>query len=147
MWPSVPVFLPLYDAAEGLGVVLDHEQVVLLGERHDRVHVADVAVEVHRHDRLGPRRDQLLGRLDADAVVVEVHVGEAGNGAGLDDREAGGDERVAGHDHLVAGPDAQGGQGHVQGRGAGGRADGELAALPLGELLLELHALAGRSSS
>ena len=88
MWPIVPVFLPLYDAAEGLGVVLDHEQVVLLGKGHDLVHVADVAVEVDRHDGLGALGDQLLGRLDADAVVVEVHVGEARDGAGLDDREA-----------------------------------------------------------
>ena len=79
--------------------------------------------------------------VDADAVVVEVHVGEAGNRPGLDHGEAGGDERVAGHDHLVARPDAQGRQADVQGGGAGGHADGVLAPLPLGELLLELHAL------
>ena len=88
MWPSVPVFLPLYDAAERLGVVLDHEQVVPLGEGRDLVHVADVAVEVHGHDRLGPLRHQLLRRLDADAMVVQVHVREPGDGAGLDDGEA-----------------------------------------------------------
>ena len=102
--------LALVDAAEGLGVVLDDEQLVLLGEGVDRVHVAHVAVEVHRHDGLGALVDQLLGRLDAEAVVVEVHVGEARDGAGLHDGEAGGDEGVAGHDHLVARPDAQRGQ-------------------------------------
>ena len=61
-------------------------------------------------------RDQLLGRLDADAVVVEVHVGEPRDRAGLDHGEARGDERVAGHDHFVARPDAQGRQGTRAGR-------------------------------
>ena len=45
--------LALVDAAERLGVVLDHEEVVLPGEGQDRVHVAHVAVEVHGHDGLG----------------------------------------------------------------------------------------------
>ena len=44
-----------------------------------------------------------------------------------------GDEGVAGHDHFVAGPDAQRGEGDVQGGGAVGGADGEPAALPFGE--------------
>ena len=88
--------------------------------------------------------DQLLRRLDAEAMVVQVHVGKPGDGAGLDDGEARGDKRVARHDDLVAGADAQRVQGDVQRGGAGGDADGVAAALPLGELLLELHApLAG----
>ena len=65
-----------------------HEQLVPLREGHDLVHVADVAVEVDGHDGLGALGHQLLRRLDADAVVVEVHVGEARDGAGLDDGEA-----------------------------------------------------------
>ena len=86
-------------------------------------------------------RNQLFGRLNADAMVVEIHVGELGDSAGLDHREAGGDECVAGHDDFVAGSDAERRQADVQGCGTGGRTHGVLASLPLGELLLELHAL------
>ena len=80
--------LALVRAAERLGVVLDHEELVLLREGVDLVHVADVAVEMDGHDGLGALGDELLGRLDADAVVVEVHVGEARDRAGLHDGKA-----------------------------------------------------------
>ena len=73
--------LALVDAAEGLGVVLDDEEFVPLRERQDRVHVAYVAVQVHRHDRLRPAVDELLCRREADAVVLEIHVGETRNRA------------------------------------------------------------------
>ncbi len=134
--------LALVDAAEGLRVVFDHAELVPLGKGADAVHVADVAVEVDRHDGLGALVDQLLGGLDADAVVVEVHVGKARDGAGLHDGETAGDEGVAGHDHLVARPDPQRRQADVERRRPVGHAHGVLAALPRGELLLELHALA-----
>ena len=41
-----------------LAGVLDHDQAVASRDRQDRIHVGRLAVEVHRHDRLGPRRDR-----------------------------------------------------------------------------------------
>ncbi len=91
-------------------------------------------------------RVRSLTSFSADSTLmqwsVEVDVGEAGDGARLHHRETGGDEGVAGDDDFVARPDAQGAHGHVQGRRSGGHADGVLAALPGGVLLLELHAFA-----
>ena len=52
-----------------LGGVLDHDQAVLPGDLHDRVHVGRLAVEVDRHDGLGPRRDR---RLDRAGSIVKV---------------------------------------------------------------------------
>ena len=43
--------------AERLRRVLDHAQVVLRGEREDRVHVGGLAEEMHRDDRARPRGD------------------------------------------------------------------------------------------
>ncbi len=72
-------------AANSLGVVFNDKQVVLLGESVELVHIADVAVQVDRDDRLGALIDQLFSGFDADAVVVDVDVSKARNRAGLDD--------------------------------------------------------------
>ena len=44
------------------------DERVTPGDRHDRVEVARLSGEVHRDERLGPRRDR---RLDARRVDVE----------------------------------------------------------------------------
>jgi len=101
-------FPAFVSAAERLGIVLYYKELVFLCEGENLVHVADVAVQVDRHDGHGPLRDKLLGRFDADAVVVDIDVGEPRNGPRLHDGKAAGDERVARHNHFVARADAEG---------------------------------------
>ena len=55
-------------ATDRLAVVLDHEEVVLFGNGHDRFHVGGLAEEMHGHDRLGLRCDLAL---DVFGVDVE----------------------------------------------------------------------------
>ena len=131
----------LVGTAKRLGVVFDDDQIVLLRQLHDRVHVTDVPVKVDRNDRLGSRGDELFDRLDADAVVVDVDVGESRDRPGLDDGKAGRDEGIAGNDHLIARSDSGRGQRYVQGGGSTIDANREIAPLPLGKFQLKLLSL------
>ncbi len=80
------------------------------GEIEDAVHVAHVTVQVHRHDGFGSAIHQSRGGLNADAVVIQVYIGKARNGAGLQDRKAGGNEGVTWHNDLIARTDPQCGE-------------------------------------
>ena len=88
--------------AECLGRVLDQRQPER-GELGERRRAAE---EVHRHDRLRPRRDAGcdVGRIEVqrDRVDVGEHRGRARAG----DRLGGRVERERRADHLVAGADA-----------------------------------------
>ena len=130
-------FFAFVDTAEGFGVVFDDEQFVFFGERANFVHVADVAIKVHGHDRFGAFVDQFLGGFDTDAVVVQINVGKTRDGAGLDDGEATGDKSVARDDHFVAGSDAQGGERKVNGGRAGRQRHGVADAEVFGKGFLE----------
>ena len=104
----------------------------------DRVHVARLAAEVHRQDRLGAGRDSCL-----DLRGVEVQ----GRGLAvhqhrpppqvLDDRHRGREGHGAGDD-LVARPDPHRLERQVQRCGAGVHRHGVLAADVGGEVPLEL---------
>ncbi len=100
-------FLALVDSAKGLGVVLDDKQIVLFRKGLHFIHIADIAVQMHRHNRLGPLVDQLFRRLDADAMVVDIHIGKSRYRPGLHHGKAAGNKSVTGHDNFVAGPDPQ----------------------------------------
>ncbi|MBA7650809.1 hypothetical protein ES703_58620 [subsurface metagenome] len=78
-------FSALIDTAKSLGVVLDDKKIVLFCEVEDLVHIADIAVKMHRHNRPGPLVDELLGRLDTDTMVVDIHIGKTWNCPGLHD--------------------------------------------------------------
>ena len=129
----------LVDAAEALRAVFDDLQIVLLRDRHDRVHVGDDAVEVDHHDRLRALGDVPL---DVGGIegVVGGRVGEDRQRARLQHAEARRDEAVAGADHFVAGTDVQRRQSGVQRGGAVGNADRVLDADVLRPLFLELLA-------
>ena len=88
--------------AERLAGVLDQDEVVLLGQRPERIELAGVAEDVHGDDALRPLGDRRL-----DCCRFEVHgplvdVGEDGRRAFVDEAVRRGDERVRRRDHLVA---------------------------------------------
>ncbi len=121
---------------DALAGVLDHRKIVALGDLHQLDHVGDLAGQLHRHDRLGPRRDRGLDLVDIHAegiVAIDQHRRRAGFG----DRADGGDEGVGGGDDLVAVADAERLQRQLERIGAGADADRVTGADQLGEALLE----------
>ncbi len=54
--------------------ILDHDQVMFGGNRHDRVHIGHRAAEVHRDNRAGAFGDRGLNRRRADAEGLRVDV-------------------------------------------------------------------------
>jgi hypothetical protein len=87
--------------AQRLGGVLDHQQAVARGDRHDRVHLAGHAGVVHDADRPGAGRDRRLdqGLVEVERVRADVH--EDGDGPAQDHGVGGADEGEGRHDHLV----------------------------------------------
>ena len=83
------------------GGVFHHVDAVLVGNRHDFVHVGRVAIDMDRHDDLGPRRDRLSQRLGAHAPGVFLDVDEHGLGAHLASRRSRRDPGDLGHDHFI----------------------------------------------
>src|SRR5689334_9393181 len=80
-----PCLLPLVGTSKCLGVVLNHVQIVLLREGVEFVHIANIAVKMHRDNRFGSRRYQSLRRFDANAMIIDIHVGEPWNCTSLHD--------------------------------------------------------------
>ncbi|MNC86128.1 hypothetical protein D3C83_17640 [compost metagenome] len=75
--PEPPRRPPVTGGAERLRRVLDDGELVLAGERQERLHVGARAEQVHRHDRLRPRSH---GRADGvglehqrDGIDVDEH--------------------------------------------------------------------------
>ena len=58
--PKLPTWLSLVARQMRLGAILDHPEPVLARDRHDRVHVRRLPVQVNRYDADGPRRDRRL---------------------------------------------------------------------------------------
>ncbi len=79
---------------------------------------------MHRHDRLGARRDRRDrgGRIDVERVGLDVD--EHRLRADPGDAAGGREERIGARDHLVAGPDVQRHQRREHRVGAGRQADG-----------------------
>ena len=91
--------VPLH--SEGMGRIVDHLEAVSVRDPLDRVHVAEVAVDMHGDDRAGSRRDQPLHAFGVDGVVVGLHVGEDGRESLPDDGVGGRGEGVRGRDDLA----------------------------------------------
>ena len=94
--------------------VLDHFQPVLVGQRHDGVHVGRLAVEMDRHDRPGARRDRGGDPLGIDVDPAGRRLDRHHRGAHRRHREPGRDIGVGRHDHLVAGAEVPGAQHQLQ---------------------------------
>ena len=94
------------------------------------------AEEMDRQDRLRPRRDLDLRRVEVERLRVDVD--EHRRRARERDDVRGRGERVRGNDHLVAGPDPEREHGEVERRGARRDGDRVLDAARARELGLEL---------
>ena len=97
----------LVGRAETLRSVLDDRQVVLAGNRVDRVDVGALAVQRDRHDRLGARRDRRFEQRRIHVVRARIDVDEDRPGADQRDHLGGREERERHRDDFVARPDIE----------------------------------------
>ena len=129
--------LPRDVAKDALAGILDHGQVVLLGDFHEGRHVGHLSREVDGQERLGALRDLRLDLAHIHAEIVRA-VDEDRTGIGLTDRPHRRDEGVGRRDHLVSRSDTDGLERQLERIGSGIHADGVTRADHCGELLLEL---------
>ena len=97
---------PIHLDAEGVRGVVDHLEPVLVGDLLNALHVAGLAVAVHRHDGSGLRSDGGLDLVRVHAAVRGVDVHEHGLYAVPPDRVGGGDEAERGRDDLARYPES-----------------------------------------
>ncbi len=114
--------------AVGLAGILDHEELVLLRDGQDRVHVGGQPLDVHGDDGLRARGDGRLELRGIHAVRPRVDVDEDRDGVLVQGAGGGGEEGERGGDDLVPRSDAARRQGHVQGRRAAHRGEAVLCA-------------------
>ena len=63
------------ERADGLRRIFDNRKPVPLGNVPDRPHIGDPSGQMHRHDRLGFRRDFFLDFRRID-ILIGQHIGE-----------------------------------------------------------------------
>lgn len=135
---QVAALTPLVFGTKALGGILDHDQLVPVSDRIDLVHVSRLAVQTHRHNGLGTRRDRSLDLRGVDVAGIRLDVHEDGFGAKQHDHFRSGDKSKGGGDDFVTGLDAHGHQADQQGLGATGHGNAMLGAGISLELLLQL---------
>ena len=122
-----------------LGGVFDERQLVFAANRQDRIEVERMAVEMHRHDGLGARRDGAFDQLGVEIEDGVVNIHKDRFRADVGNRPARGDEREGRGDDLVARADAEQQHGHVQRRGAAVESGTVFRADEFGEVLFKLR--------
>ena len=103
-----------------LRAILDHPELVLARDRHDRVHVRRLAVQMHRDDADRARRDRGFDRRRIDREGGAVGVAKHDAGAGMGNHRRRGDPGMRRGDDLVAGLNLQRGHREIQRIGAVG---------------------------
>ena len=117
--------------------VFDEPQSVGVGDPRQLDHVGALAVQVDRHQHLGPIADDVHDAAGRDREVDVRDVGEPNRGAGFEDRVQRGDERERRGDDLVPRIEVERGQCGDQRRRPVVHGDGVLDSDQLGELVLE----------
>ncbi len=105
---------PFVGGHHPLGCVFDHQQVMVAGDRHDRVHLASHTGVVDRHDCLGAGCDRCLDQpfVDVEGVFADVH--EDRHPPTEHEGIGRGHESVGGHDDLIPRLDVGQDGGHLQ---------------------------------
>lgn len=135
---QVAALAPLVFGAKTLGGILDHDQIVAVGDRIDLVHIGRLPVQADRHDGLGTRGDCCfdLGGVNVAGIRLDIH--EDRLGAEQHDDLGRRNEGERGRDDLVTRLDPHRHQTDQQGFGAAGHGDAVLGAGVGLELLLKL---------
>ncbi|OIQ75012.1 hypothetical protein GALL_433180 [mine drainage metagenome] len=129
--------------SQRFGGVFQHRHAGSVEQRHDRVHLGALTVEVDDHgglrcDVFSAQRIERCGQsLRRHVPTLRLGVDEYRRGAELPDRVGAGDEGEAGTQHHVARPHAQQSQAEMQRGGARIRGRGMLHADLRGQLAFE----------
>jgi hypothetical protein len=130
----------LVEGAVGLAAILDHGDVALGRHLQDGVEIGRLPEEMDDHDCLRAVGDVGADRFGVDAPGGGVDIGENRHGVLGDDRDHGAEIGDRGDDDLVTRIGIEGGDGKVEGAGAGGGCHGLVDAEPLAECHFEgLH--------
>ena len=114
---------------DGLSCVLHHQQVVLLCNFHDTVHVASDTGIMDGDNDLRPRRYQGLDLLRINVGITLHTVGEDNLRPMADESQSGRHESITGNNDLVTRLDIAQDSSHLQGVGAAGRQQAFLEAV------------------
>ena len=68
--------LPLVLHAECMCSIIEHLELILVRDTLDFLHVADIAIDMHRHDRARPIRDQALDLRHIHREILRIHITE-----------------------------------------------------------------------
>ena len=117
--------------------VLDHGQIVLLRQRHDRLHIAWIAKQMCDDDRLGSFADFCLDRIGGDIQCFRVNFAKDGNHAAIHQRRQSTHIGDRGCDDLVARIRVDGRDRDVYRRRAGGACICKFRAKFFGKFLLK----------
>ena len=120
-----------------MGIVFDHEELVLVGNLSDRLHVRALPIKMNRNDSLCARRDGRFYFGGINAVRPGVAVDEHGGRFAQPNRFRSGEEGVGMGYHFVAGADAKGLQRQPDSIRSVAYADGVFGSVEGGKLLLE----------
>ena len=123
--------------ADGLRIVLNHQQVVPVGNLADGFHIRALAIQMDRHQGLGAGRDRRLDFVGVDTVRLRIAVNKDDRCPCDPDRFRGCEERVAGGDALVATTDAERLESEPQCVRPVAHADGIFRSVIICQLLLE----------
>ncbi len=110
-------------------VVLDHKELVLIGNLADGLHVRALSVQMDGDNRFRARRDGGLDLGGVEVVGLGIGVHKHGSGAGNPDCLGGGEECVGGGDALVARANAKGEESEPERVGTAIDPDGVLQAV------------------
>ena len=118
-----PDLLPAVFGAVRLGAIFDQQQVMLVGEGLQGIHISRAAIQMHNQDGAAAFADGVTSARRIQREASPVDIGEHGNGARAFDGGDAGHGRMRNGDNFVARPDAAGAQGQLEGVGAVGDAD------------------------
>ena len=92
---------PANGHAEGVRRVVEHGQIMPLGDCFDGVHIAGVAVDVNGQDRARLRRDLRFQQCGIEREVIRFHVAKHGRKTAAHDCVRGGDKRKRSRDDFA----------------------------------------------
>ena len=110
---------------------------MLIGNRHQPVHVHRAAKEVHRHQGAGGRADRCTDLVEINQIGGGINIHKHRGCPHRTDGLSGGKKTERAGDHLITRPNAQAPQGQDQGIGAAVAANGVGAAAEAGKRSLK----------
>src|SRR5690625_1965925 len=123
--------------AETLGAVLDQNQVMIVGNALQGVHVGRLAKQVNRQNGARAFGDRCPNPVGVDIEAACIHIDKHRRGAHIGDGLGGGNKGKRRGNDLIARADAGSAQGQMQRIGSRRTAYGVAYAQPFGQLLFK----------